>query len=111
MNALHRIRDIKKLDGPTFFRLAYRLPAYEGAARLDLEGWLEELNTELNPEKSLDEIRSELYGSAPRRPHEESVVQTDSTRVATLEELQAAGPAMPALQQNVPIFEVVRCTE
>lgn len=37
MSALHRIDDITSLDGPRFFRLAWRLPAYEGAMRARLQ--------------------------------------------------------------------------
>jgi hypothetical protein len=112
MSALHQIRDITELDGPTFFRLAYRLPAYEGAARVDLEGWLEELTAEPIIEKSDSEIRAELYENYQERPEEEDdVVQPNSERVLTLEELVAAGPAKPEISQNVPIFEVVRSTD
>lgn len=34
MSVFHRVDDITALDGPTLFRLAWRLPAYEGAMRL-----------------------------------------------------------------------------
>lgn len=34
MSVFHRVTDITLLDGPTLFRLAWRLPAYEGAMRL-----------------------------------------------------------------------------
>lgn len=37
MSVFHRIDDITALDGPTFFRLAWRLPAYEGAMRLRVQ--------------------------------------------------------------------------
>lgn len=30
MSAFHRIDDVSALDGPTFFKLAWRLPAYTG---------------------------------------------------------------------------------
>lgn len=30
MSAFHRIDDVTTMDGPTFFRLAWRLPAYTG---------------------------------------------------------------------------------
>ena len=30
MSVFHRIDDVTVLDGPTFFRLAWRLPAYAG---------------------------------------------------------------------------------
>lgn len=34
MSVFHRLDDITVLDGPTFFRLAWRLPAYEGVMRV-----------------------------------------------------------------------------
>jgi hypothetical protein len=30
MSVFHRVDDVMTLDGPTFFRLAWRLPAYTG---------------------------------------------------------------------------------
>lgn len=33
LSAFHRIDDIGALDGPTFWRLAWRLPAYSGVMR------------------------------------------------------------------------------
>ncbi|MFJ9771240.1 hypothetical protein ACIRVF_08345 [Kitasatospora sp. NPDC101157] len=33
-SVFHRIADITLLDGPTFFRLAWRMPAYEGVMRV-----------------------------------------------------------------------------
>lgn len=33
LSVFHRIDDIGVLDGPTFFRLAWRLPAYNGVMR------------------------------------------------------------------------------
>jgi hypothetical protein len=32
-SAIHRIDDMYALDAPTFFRLAYRLPVYQGVLR------------------------------------------------------------------------------
>lgn len=32
-SVFHRIPDITELDGPTFLRLAWRMPAYEGVMR------------------------------------------------------------------------------
>lgn len=37
MSVFHRIDDITALDGPRFFRLVWRLPAYEGAMRARLQ--------------------------------------------------------------------------
>lgn len=33
MSAFHRVDDITALDGPTLFKLAWRLPAYSGVVR------------------------------------------------------------------------------
>lgn len=33
MSVFHRVDDITALDGPTFLRFAWRLPAYEGVLR------------------------------------------------------------------------------
>jgi hypothetical protein len=33
-NVFHRVPDVSVLDGPTFFRLAWRMPAYEGVMRV-----------------------------------------------------------------------------
>lgn len=33
MSAIHRIDDIWSMNGPRFFRFAYRLPAYKGTVR------------------------------------------------------------------------------
>jgi hypothetical protein len=33
MSAIHRVDDIRLMDGPRFFRLAHRLPWYEGVMR------------------------------------------------------------------------------
>lgn len=32
-SVFHRVEDITQLDGPSFFRLAWRLPSYRGAMR------------------------------------------------------------------------------
>lgn len=120
MHIFHRIKDITTLDGPTFFTLAYRLPAYEGAARLELAHWVEriESSTEeirpfteedraaLYPGKAAEEIREEQ-----RRMEARQTMLEDEGRVATLEELLAAGPAAPLISENVPIFEIKRPTD
>ena len=36
MSVFHRVDDIGALDGPKFFRLAWRLPAYQGVIRARL---------------------------------------------------------------------------
>jgi hypothetical protein len=113
MSALHRIRDILELDGPTFFRIAYRLPAYEGAARVDLEGWLEEMQEQ---ERRLIEAQ-ENEGRPPRYIYDEVDAQRDkesrmnvsastADRAATLDELRESGPPMPQLGELAPIFEI-----
>lgn len=120
MSAIHGIRDICELNGPTFFALAYRLPAYEGAARIELTNLLEELE-DLEAEEalkaeeskyppryidvSLDEMRAK-EGRVVGAPE---VVQED--RPATLDELRASGPAAPALGQMAPVFEMPKVTD
>ena len=116
MSALHRIQDIGELDGPTFFALAYRLPAYEGASRTDLEGWLEDAQ---EAERQAEEAKfppryidsgdmREKEGRVSATPvYEPQRVQRED-RAATLDELVAAGPPMPQLGEIAPIFEVAR---
>lgn len=36
LSVFHRVDDITALDGPTFLRLAWRLPAYQGVMRARL---------------------------------------------------------------------------
>lgn len=36
-SAIHRIGDMYAMDGPRFFRLAHRLPAYRGVMRMRAE--------------------------------------------------------------------------
>jgi len=114
MSALHHIRDITELDGPTFFRIAYRLPAYEGAARVDLEGWLEEVQEQ---ERQFIEQRDNegrppryIYDEEDMRREKEGRVNMSTPagedRAATLEELAQAGVAMPQIGQIAPIFEM-----
>lgn len=125
MNVLHRVRDVLELDGPTFFHLAYRLPAYEGAARVDLQAWIEDLQ-ELEQQAiqeaeeakyppryidvSLDEMR-EKEGRVSMTPKAAFLEVEHEDRAATLEELRASGPAAPALGQMAPVFEIVKVTE
>jgi hypothetical protein len=115
MHVFHDVADIGELDGPTFFRMAYRLPAYEGASRLDLAGWLEEIETEellaeqhKYPPRYIDEVSLETM-----REKEGRVVGTSvhEDRAATLAELAAAGPPAPILGQNAPIFEMPTVTD
>jgi hypothetical protein len=42
LSVFHRVDDLTALDGPTFFRLAWRLPAYQGVMRARLEAEQEE---------------------------------------------------------------------
>jgi hypothetical protein len=117
MSVLHRVEDIYELDGPTFFRLAYRLPAYSGAAKVDLEGWLEDIQEEerkqierqategLPPRYVYDEVEDvrESQVPMPTVKHED--------RAATLDELLQAGPPMPMFGELAPIFEIAIPTE
>lgn len=42
MSVFHRVDDISTLDGPTFFRLAWRLPAYTGVMQARVQAAHEE---------------------------------------------------------------------
>lgn len=37
LSAVHRVDDMWQMDGPRFFRLAHRLPAYRGVMRMRAE--------------------------------------------------------------------------
>lgn len=54
MSVFHRIDDIATLDGPRFFRLAWRLPAYQGVMRARL----------LTERKEQQELPSATSGTA-----------------------------------------------
>jgi hypothetical protein len=82
MSVFHGVRDITTLDGPTFFKLAFRLPAYQGAVLVTLKGVASELQEEAEEKKGPGTM--------------------------TLEELQAAIPPAPSIGQMVPAFEVVK---
>lgn len=101
--------------------MAYRLPAYEGAARLELLDWFEDLQEkELLAEErkyppryidvSLNEMR-EKEGRVNGTPKAAFLQQGYEDRPATLEELAASGPAAPTLGQLAPIFEIVKVTD
>jgi hypothetical protein len=111
MSALHRVTDIRELDGPTFFRLAYRLPAYEGAARVDLEGWI--ADAQEAEELAIQQQMPPLYPNKVATG-EQPIATTplseppQEDRAMTLEELEVAGPPAPMFGQNVPVFEIVR---
>jgi hypothetical protein len=120
MSVLHRVRDICELDGPTFFTLAYRLPAYEGATRVALtdlfEGMEEEeaaaaLEAEASkyPPRYVDVDLDEMRVKEGRVVGTPKAVRED--RAATLQELRASGPAAPALGQLAPIFEMPVVTD
>ena len=76
---------------------------------------MERLSKELEATAQTD-ARELLYDlpyeeswSAAEEP-EEAVDLEDVEAVLTAEQLVAVGPAAPALGQDVPIFEVVKCT-
>jgi hypothetical protein len=105
MSVYHRVNDILKLPGVVFWRLADRLPAYNGAVTRGMERLSKELETVTQAdarELLYDYVAEELV------PDEEPEVETET--VLTAEQLVALGPAAPALGQDVPIFEVVKCT-
>ncbi len=83
MSVFHGVRDItREMDGPTFFKLAWRLDAYNGAAL-----------------------------AAALRDAEETKQEEQEKGVMTLEELQAFGPAMPQVGQEVGLFSIARIPE
>jgi hypothetical protein len=41
-SAIHRIRDVRTLTGPAFYKLAFRLAAYEGVIRIRMRESLRE---------------------------------------------------------------------
>jgi hypothetical protein len=109
MSALHHIKDVRKLEGPAFFKIAYRLPAYEGAARHDLEGWLEDVS-EAEQQERINAMPP-LYEAghvADMRDKEGRVREPQAERTLTAEELMAAGPAAPQLGELVPMFQVTK---
>ena len=115
MSVFHGIRDIEELDGPTFFRLAYRLPAYQGACRVDVEAlleaeWVQEEVGEQD-DRTPEEIRADLYPDQVLKLGEEEQVSEPMSRGATLEDLEKAGPPAPILSELAPIFEVMRPAE
>lgn len=63
MSVHHRIGDMYEMDGPTFFRRASRLFAYQGAVRARLLG-------------ARAEPGNEEYGQPTRRPDEQVVPPT-----------------------------------
>lgn len=50
MSAFHRVDDIAALDGPTLFRLAWRLPAYQGVMQVRAQETYDDTTT-ASPER------------------------------------------------------------
>lgn len=120
MSVLHQVRDIRELDGPTFFRLAYRLPAYEGASRTDLEGWIEDIqDAEAQAEQARHEAQfppryvdqAELSREKEGRVNVPVQEASMTDRAATLAELAEAGKPEPFLGQIAPVFEMPTVTD
>lgn len=89
MSVFHRIDDILELDGPTLWRLAWRLPHYRGCMRDAVE--------RLQSER---ESTAPTASSAPAsRPARSQVVQGTVTALRTNSEFSAGG-------QFAPIFEI-----
>lgn len=62
-SAIHRISDIYALDGPRFFKLAYRMSAYQGVMRMRTE---EQMSREQEAPQRLQVAASRSpRGSAP----------------------------------------------
>jgi hypothetical protein len=95
MSAFHRVGDIRKLDGPTFFKLAYRLESYQGAvaaaaARETGEGPVVDAGL-YQPTSDLSQVE----------------VQPESPAL-TAEQLTAMFPAAPQIGQEVGLFEIAQ---
>jgi hypothetical protein len=91
MSVFHGVRDITKLEGRTFFKLAWRLLSYEGAF---LNGVV----------SKMEEIQTGAEG-VPVRPRE------PENRAMSAEELGAWDPGPnPGLGFDVGIFEHVKAT-
>jgi len=100
MSAFHGVRDIRKLDGPAFFKLAYRLDSYQGAvaaaaAREAGEGPV---------------IDQELYQQQQRQVPPLPMPDPDAPAL-TAEQLEAMFPAAPQIGQEVGLFEITKVTD
>jgi hypothetical protein len=105
MSRFHGIRDITELDGPTFFALARRLPAYGGAVSIAAERMREDLKL-LQDQELMDNMYDTPHKTAAAAAKDEYV----EGRVLSAEELEALGPPAPEIGQFVGLFEVARCT-
>ena len=103
MSRFHGVRDITTLDCPTFFALARRLPAYQGAVLHGLELLRAEV-AEVRDEELLEQMYDAPY---IRTEDEEEVLEG---RVLTADELERLGPPAPEIGQFAAIFEVAKCT-
>lgn len=101
MSVFHGVRDIYTLDGPTFFRLAYRLLDYEGATLSSVESAVAEFQDR--------QVSGRTHDAPPGKSPAEAPSPSEP-RTMTLEELHMAYPAAPSIGENVPMFEVVRAT-
>jgi hypothetical protein len=104
MSRFHGVTDILALDGPTFFALATRLPAYEGACLVALRLAKEQPQEELNGA----ELRELLYETPVEETQPPEEIAPEE-HVMTAAELVAAGPAAPELGQLVGLFEITPC--
>ncbi|WP_042400215.1 hypothetical protein [Streptacidiphilus carbonis] len=73
MSVFHRVDDITALDGPTLMRLAWRLPAYEGAMRSRVMAEQEE-NPSPSPQGRVSAPRGE---SREWNPGTQATLQAD----------------------------------
>src|ERR1700744_318997 len=118
MSVFHHVSDILELSGPAFFALVYRLPAYGGATRAYLEGWLEDMQEKEAEAFQRAEAKKypPLYANGTNGMREEVPVQAmtelprpaPTERVMTLDELAAAAGPAPHLGEFVPVFEVIK---
>jgi hypothetical protein len=85
MSVFHGIRDISTMEGPAFFKAAWRLPSYSGAVQDTLKVLVQE---QLEVEKE----------------------KREKEKTLSLEDIARMYPAAPSIGESVPMFEVVRAT-
>jgi hypothetical protein len=102
MSVFHHIDDILELPGYVFWRLASRLPAYQGAVTMGIERLREEVR-----EYQEEHVRDRLYTEPVDAPQYRTPV---SDEPLTADQLESIGPPAPELGEQVGLFEVTKCT-
>jgi hypothetical protein len=121
LSVFHGIRDaMRELDGPTFFALAYRLDAYQGAVTaaamreagegpvVDAEMYGEEEGYPIEPPQYVEQSGNGEMAAQPVAVQPASA--GPDVPALTAEQLEAMFPAAPQIGQEVGLFEVTRCT-